>query len=142
MMAEENINVADNVGFSMKALEVFKLLSDELDKEEEKLLRKKLQNKFNKGIGSGYNILEKDEMSYIYDYFLESNTKLADLYWEGNSFSEPEFSSPKKFDKNQMYQQLIVDLIKNEHRLKSELKTYRSSITNRIIKKIKRISTS
>lgn len=143
MMAASKKQPTENVGLSVEALEVFEKISSFLSTDEKKILKLALQKNFNRGFGARYNYLSDDEVSYINNFFSESNQKLAEIYCGEVSFSDAKnmLNNPRTFTKHRIYLQLILDLIKNESRLNSKkramLKSYLYSTKSSIIKWIR-----
>jgi len=104
-----------NIGMSKNATQIMKGMSEVLNPDEKKILRRVLQKVDNKGINQEYNILNSEIKSKIIAHFDNSNRLLSTKYYSEKfnmeNFSRPFFVTDNDQPIEKSYQKLIKGLI-------------------------------
>jgi hypothetical protein len=128
-----------NIGMSPAAMDIYEQSTAYLqDRSQQKLLRKKLQKYFNKGVHTPYNYLTYEQKNAIFGLYKESNAKMFDNYWKQSfgmsNYTPPapiiEDAEPVSDTKLQLISLLIRDL--------QTLEQKHNKLNNGIIKRVKR----
>jgi hypothetical protein len=128
-----------NVGMSQAAMEIYEKTTAYLtNRSQQKLLRKKLQQYFNKGVHTPYNYLTQDQKQRLYELYQESNARMFENYWK-QRFGMSDYTPPAQITEDaehtsdtklRLISLLLMDLQKLEQTNKK--------LNNGIIKRVKR----
>lgn len=111
-----------NRGYSAEAMEIAKHCNTSLNPAEQKILRQFLQEHLGKEMFSQYEILNKEEITYLRNFFKNDNQKLFQTYF--SEFGIEDYTELETLQKNKnpqnAYIKLLPALIKKINKLKDK----------------------
>jgi hypothetical protein len=128
-----------NIGMSPAAMEIYERSAAFLqDRSQQKLLRKKLQQYFNKGVHTPYNYLTYEHKNAIFELYRGTNARMFDKYWK-QDFGMSNYTPPAQVKEEvdrlpETKLQLISLLIRDLQTLEQK----HNKLNNGIIKRVKR----
>ncbi|MEO1033791.1 MAG: hypothetical protein AAFX55_20580, partial [Bacteroidota bacterium] len=133
-----------NQGYNKKAAEIAKACNPHLSNSENKILRSLMQKHLHKPVFSRYQLLSKEQVVFLNNYFKEDNEKLFENYFNGFGIASYTVSDDKdnvtEHQKRDSYVEVIVQLVKElDKRPKENVQSKSPSLKTKIKKVIKQI---